>query len=45
MHEKLVIALGGNALQTKGSDGSAESQLAVVRSTCEQISRLDLVAL
>ena len=40
MHEKLVIALGGNALQTKGSDGSAESQLAVVRSTCERLADL-----
>lgn len=38
MREKLVIALGGNALQTKGSDGSAESQLEVVRRTCEHLA-------
>jgi len=38
MQEKLVIALGGNALQTKGSDGSAESQLEVVRRTCEHLA-------
>ncbi|MBQ2995875.1 MAG: carbamate kinase, partial [Oscillibacter sp.] len=38
MREKLVIALGGNALQTKGSDGSAESQLEVVRRTCAHLA-------
>ena len=38
MHEKLVIALGGNALQTKESDGSAESQLAVVQTTCARLA-------
>ena len=42
MHEKLVIALGGNALQTKESDGSAESQLAVVRKTAEHLADISL---
>ena len=40
MQEKLVIALGGNALQSKGSDGSAESQLQVVRHTCARLAEL-----
>ena len=38
MAEKIVIALGGNALQSSGSDATAESQLAVVRTTCERIA-------
>ncbi len=38
--KKLVIALGGNALQTKGGDPSAEGQLAVVRKTAEHIADL-----
>ena len=42
MHEKLVIALGGNALQSKDSDGSAESQLAVVQKTAEHLADISL---
>ena len=33
MAQKLVIALGGNALQTKNSEPTAEAQLAVVKKT------------
>ena len=40
MQEKLVIALGGNALQSKDSDGSAESQLEVVRRTCAYLAEM-----
>ena len=40
MAEKIVIALGGNALQDKDSDGTAESQLAVVKSTCSVLADL-----
>ena len=40
MQEKLVIALGGNALQDQNSDGSAESQLEVVRRTCAQLAEI-----
>lgn len=35
---KLVIALGGNALQEPGSPATAEAQLEVVRKTCEYIA-------
>lgn len=38
MEEKIVIALGGNALQSKNSEPTAEGQLAVVRKTCEYIA-------
>ncbi len=37
---KLVIALGGNALQTKNSAPTAEAQLEVVKQTCEYIAEL-----
>lgn len=37
---KVLIALGGNALQNKDSDGTAESQLAVVRQTAEYLAEL-----
>ena len=37
---KLVIALGGNALQTKNSAPTAEAQLEVVKQTCEHIAEL-----
>jgi carbamate kinase len=37
---KLVIALGGNALQRKDSDPTAQAQLEVVRQTCEHIAQL-----
>ena len=40
MPEKLVIALGGNALQSKDSPPTAEAQLEVVRSTVRQIAQL-----
>lgn len=35
---KIVIALGGNALQTKNSEPTAQAQLEVVRQTCEHIA-------
>lgn len=37
---KIVIALGGNALQTKNSASTAEAQLTVVKQTCEYIAEL-----
>ena len=40
MPEKLVIALGGNALQSRDSPPTAEAQLEVVRSTVRQIAQL-----
>lgn len=36
--EKIVIALGGNALQSKDSLPTAEGQLEVVKKTCERIA-------
>lgn len=36
--EKIVIALGGNALQSKGSAPTAQGQLEVVKRTCEKIA-------
>ena len=38
MPERIVIALGGNALQSGDSVPTAEAQLAVVRKTAEQIA-------
>lgn len=35
---KIVIALGGNALQSKDSAPTAEGQLEVVKNTCERIA-------
>ena len=35
---KIVIALGGNALQSKNSAPTAEGQLSVVKTTCERIA-------
>ena len=35
---KIVIALGGNALQSKHSAPTAEAQLEVVKQTCERIA-------
>ena len=40
MPEKIVIALGGNALQAKDSAPTAEAQLEVVRKTCEHIAEI-----
>lgn len=37
---KVVIALGGNALQSKESDGTAEAQLEVVKDTCRLLAEL-----
>jgi len=38
MAEKIVIALGGNALQSGKSEATAEAQLEVVKRTCEYIA-------
>ena len=38
MPEKIVIALGGNALQSKDSDATAQAQLEVVRRTSAHIA-------
>lgn len=40
MSQKLVIALGGNALQSKNSAPTAEAQLQVVKQTCEYIAEI-----
>ena len=40
MAERIVIALGGNALQAKGRAPTAENQLEVVRRTAEQIAEV-----
>ncbi|NCC69198.1 MAG: carbamate kinase, partial [Clostridia bacterium] len=40
MAQKLVIALGGNALQSKDSPPTAEAQLEIVKSTCEHIAEI-----
>lgn len=37
---KIVVALGGNALQRSGDPPTAEAQLQVVRQTCEYIAEL-----
>ena len=37
---KIVIALGGNALQSKDSEPTAQGQLQVVRQTCQHIADL-----
>jgi carbamate kinase len=39
---KIVIALGGNALQSKKSPPTAEAQLEVVKRTCDSIAELSL---
>lgn len=38
--KKIVIALGGNALQSKSSDATAEAQLEVVKKTCVYIAEI-----
>ena len=38
--EKIVIALGGNALQSGNSGATAEAQLEVVKQTCEYIAEI-----
>ena len=40
MAEKIVVAVGGNALQSGKSEATAEAQLAVVKETCERIADL-----
>ena len=40
MHEKLVIALGGNALQSKDTAPTAEGQLEVVKRTAAHLAEL-----
>lgn len=40
MPTKIVIAVGGNALQTDNSKPTAEHQLEVVKTTCEYIAEL-----
>lgn len=40
MKEKIVIALGGNALQSGKGEATAEAQLHVVRKTCEHIAEI-----
>ena len=40
MAEKIVIALGGNALQSSKSEATAEAQLEVVKKTCEYIAEI-----
>lgn len=42
MAEKLVIALGGNALQSGSGPATAEAQLAVVKATCEYVAELSV---
>ena len=37
---KIVIALGGNALQSKNSKPNSEGQLEVVRHTCERLAEI-----
>lgn len=37
---RIVIALGGNALQSKDSPPTAQAQLEVVRQTCEHIAQI-----
>ncbi len=37
---RVVIALGGNALQAPGSAATAEAQLAVVKETCEYLAEI-----
>lgn len=42
MAEKVIVAVGGNALQKDGAPPTAEEQLKVVRETAEYIARLSL---
>lgn len=37
---RVVIALGGNALQAPGTSATAEAQLAVVKDTCEYLAEI-----
>ena len=42
MAEKIVLALGGNALQSGKGEATAEAQLRVVHQTCEYIAELNV---
>lgn len=42
MAEKIVIALGGNALQSGNGGATAEAQLEVVKQTCEHIAEISM---
>ena len=37
---KIVIALGGNALQSGKGPATAEAQLEVVKNTCERVAEI-----
>ncbi|HBG13610.1 MAG TPA: carbamate kinase, partial [Clostridium sp.] len=41
MAERIVLALGGNALQSGKGEATAEAQLEVVHKTCEYIAELN----
>ena len=40
MVEKIVVALGGNALQSGNGPATAEAQLEVVKNTCQHIAKI-----
>ena len=40
MAQKIVVALGGNALQSGNGPATAEAQLEVVKHTCERIAEI-----
>ena len=40
MTERIVIALGGNALQSGKGEATAEAQLQVVKKTCEHVAQI-----
>ena len=40
MADKIVVALGGNALQSGNGPATAEAQLEVVKNTCERIAEI-----
>ena len=40
MTERIVIALGGNALQSRKGEATAEAQLNVVKKTCEHVAQI-----
>ncbi len=42
MAEKIVVALGGNALQSGSGPATAEAQLEVVKKTCERIAEISV---
>ena len=42
MAEKIIVAVGGNALQREGAPPTTEEQLRVVRETAEYIARLSM---